>query len=202
MRVLVVGTHAEAVDRVDRELQAAGHQVVRCHESDEEPFPCAALIDGRTCPLEGPPVDVAVTVRDRPLPRPSAYEDGAVCALRRHVPLVAVDAGINPFRPWTRLEVRGTDDVAAACEEAAAAPLPGHSEVATAVARTVIKQAGLEPEGTTAIVHRRRGALKVEIDLPDPAAHLRGMVAARVVTALRDLDKDSTGVDIGIAVAP
>ena len=30
----------------------AGHQVLRCHEPGESPFPCNALIAGRQCPLD------------------------------------------------------------------------------------------------------------------------------------------------------
>jgi hypothetical protein len=197
MRVLLVGTMPEAVQRVERELVAAGHEIVSCHAEGTAPFPCNALRDGAQCPLQGAPVDVAVTVRDRPWAWPSPYEDGATCAVRHLIPLLTVDASVNPFEPWTTLAVSSRDDLAAACEEAANAPLSEHSRVADAMVREVLTHAALDDASASAIVRRRRGALKVSISLPDAAADLRGMVAARVGAALRDLDHSATGIDVG-----
>ncbi|MEX2255647.1 MAG: hypothetical protein WEC34_09425 [Acidimicrobiia bacterium] len=199
MRVLVVGTLPDAVERVDRELRAAGHEIVRCHDAAESAFPCAALRDARACPLEGPPVDVAVTVRDQPWHQPSPFEDGAVCALRRHIPLVTVDAAVNPFGAWSRRDVTGEADLAAVCEEVADAPLPHHGAVATDIMVEVIERAGLDPAGASAVVHRRRGVLKVTIDLPDAAAPQRGNIGSRIITALRELDPRAPGIDVGVA---
>jgi hypothetical protein len=202
MRALVVGTLPEAVRRVEEQLQGAGHDVVRCHGESEAAFPCAGLADGGSCPLDGVPVDVAVTVRDRPWEQPSPFEDGAVCALRQHIPLVAVDAAVNPFEAWTTRAVESGDDVVAACEDAASAPLAQHSKLATEAAREVIARHGFEPANVTAVVRRRQGALKVTVELPDPAAGLRGMIASRVVTALRKVDGASRGIDVGVVSAP
>jgi hypothetical protein len=202
MRALVVGTLPEAVRHVEVQLQEAGHDVVRCHGETEAAFPCAGLVEGGECPLDGVPVDVAVTVRDRPWPQPSPFEDGAVCALRQHIPLVAVDAAVNPFAAWTARSVASGDDVVAVCEDAASAALPRHSEIATEVAREVVAQAGADPTNVTAVVRRRQGALKVTVELPDPAAGLRGMIASRVVTELRKIDDSARGVDVGIVSMP
>ena len=199
MRVLVVGTLPNAISRVDRELQAAGHEVVRCHEAGEPAFPCAALAEKQTCPLERAPVDVTVTVRDRPWSGPSPFEDGAVCALRQHIPLVAVDADINPFEPWTRREASSGDDLSAVCEEAATAPLPLHSRIASGTAGEVVELAGFDPLGTDGVVHRRRGALHVMVDVPEAAAGIHGVIAARVVTALREIDRHASGIDVEVA---
>jgi len=196
VRVLVVGTMPDVIDRAAAELIAVGHEVVRCHESGELPFPCAALIEGRECPLEHGPADVVVTAREHPWPRPSPYEAGVVCGLRRHVPLVAVDAAVNPFRRWTARDVEGGESLAAACEEVAEAPMPTHSDVATKAARDVVVTAGLDPSGTEATVRRRRGALKVTVDLPKGSADLSGTVAARVIAALQAFDRHAAGIDI------
>ncbi|SRR6266511_6411982 len=198
MRVLVVGTMPGAVERAAAELAGAGHDVLRCHEPGDPPFPCAALVEDRTCPLEAGPLDLVVTARDRPWPRPSLYEGGAVCALRQLVPLVAVDARINPFARWTVRDVGRDEDLAAACEEAATAPLPRHGEVATAAARGVLEDSGVDPSGAGAVVRRVRGALEVAVSLPDGATGFEGSVAARVITALRELDAHATGIDVGI----
>jgi hypothetical protein len=202
MKVLLVGTTPEAVQRVERQLVAASHEIVRCHTAGASPFPCNALRDEERCPLQGVPVDVAVTVRDRPWPWPSPYEDGATCAARHLIPLVTVDAAVNPFEPWATLAVSSHDDLAAACEEAANAPLSEHSRVADAMVREVLSRAALDGASASATVCRRRGALKVSISLPDAAAELRGMVAARVGAALRDLDRSATGIDVGFERLP
>lgn len=196
MRALVVGTMPDAIDRAAAELIAVGHEVVRCHESGEPPFPCAALIEDRECPLERRPADVVVTVRGHPWPRPSPYEAGVVCGLRRYVPLVAVDASVNPFRRWTARDVEGGESLAAACEEVAEAPMPAHSDVATKAARDVVITAGLDPGSTVATVRRRRGSLEVIVDLPKGSADLSGTVAARVIAALQALDRHAAGIDI------
>jgi len=199
MRVLVVGTLPSAVDRTEAQLVAAGYDVVRCHEPGERPFPCAGLIDGRGCPLEADPVDVVVTARDRPWPTPSPHEDGAVCALRRHVPLVVTGSGASdPFERWTTREVCPGDDLAAACVDAARAPLRRHGEVATAAAREVVAQAGIDTGDVYAVVHRARGVLKVTLTLPGRAADVGGNVTARVLTALRELDPHAAGIDVDV----
>jgi len=198
MRVLVVGTLPDAIDRAAVELEAAGHDVVQCHGSAEPPFPCAGLIDGRECPLDAAPVDVVVTARDRPWPRPAAYEEGAICALRRHTPLVSLHEGTDPFARWTCREASLVADLPGAVEEAATAPLADHSAVAAAAAQSVAVAAGVDPAGIGAVVHRARGALKVKLTLTPAASHLEGTIAARVMTALRELDTAATGIDIGV----
>src|SRR3546814_9180958 len=57
------------------------------HEPGEPAFPCKGLVDPSSCPLEGH-IDVALLVRPRIAPRPTAVEDGVTCALRAGVPLV------------------------------------------------------------------------------------------------------------------
>jgi hypothetical protein len=198
MRVLVVGTMPAAIERAAAELEAAGHDVVQCHDGAEAAFPCAGLSEGRECPLDTGPADVVVTARDVTWTRPAPYEEGAVCALRRHIPLVSLHDHNDPFARWTCREVSHLGDVPAAVEEAAAAPLPKHSAVATAAAQSVAVAAGVDPIGIGAVVHRARGALKVKLALTPAASDLEGTIAARVMTALREIDTSATGIDIGV----
>jgi hypothetical protein len=198
MRVLVVGTLPAAIERAAAELEAAGHEVVQCHDGAEAAFPCAGLIEGRECPLDVGPVDVVVTARDVTWTRPAPYEEGAVCALRRHTPLVSLHDHNDPFARWTCREVTLVGDLPAAVEEAAAAPLPNHSAVASAAAESVAVAAGVDPTGIGAVVHRSRGALKVKLTLTPAASDLEGTIAARVMTALREIDTSATGIDIGV----
>lgn len=198
MRVLVVGTLPRGIRRAEDRLLEAGHDVVRCHEPGDTSFPCAGLVEGRACPLEEGPVDVVVDARDRPWPRPSPFEDGAICALRRHVPLVVLGTALHPFEQWVTRGIDDIVDLAPACEEAAAAALPRHGEVATAAAREIVELAGIDPDGTAATVRHQRGALLVELVLPPHAEGVQGNVVARLITALRGLDPHARGIDVSI----
>jgi anti-anti-sigma regulatory factor len=202
MRILVVGTVPSAIEPAVAELAGAGHDVVRCHDSGTGPFPCLALSEDRACPLEAGPVDVAVTVRDRAWPRPSPYEEGALCALRRHVPLVvAGTAVLQPFERWSSWTSEEGTNLVAACEQAAAAPLPRHGEVSRDAAREFLAAAGREA-GAEAMVWRRRGGLRADITVPAGCADLSPRVAARVTGALRQFDRFATAIDVGVSEAP
>ena len=119
LRVLVVGTDDWAVDQAVDSLAAAGHSTLRCHDPGERPFPCNALREGRTCPLETG-FDVVATVRARVLAEPGPQELGVVCGLRAGAPLVVAGlAHRNPFAAWTDRIVDGAGDLVSACEEVA-----------------------------------------------------------------------------------
>lgn len=132
-RVLVVGTDDWAVQQSAAALEEAGFGVLRCHEPGEPDFPCNALIEGRTCPLDVG-FDVVATVRARPLDTMAPGELGVVCALRHGIPLVA--AGVapeRPFGPWASITVGQGGELVGACEKvagealaafAAGAPVP------------------------------------------------------------------------------
>jgi hypothetical protein len=200
MRVLVVGTLPPAMDQVAEVLTGAGHEVGRCRQSGEAPFPCAGLVEGSTCPLEESPVDVVVAARNRAWPRPSPYEDGAVCALRQHIPLVVVapPSPAQPFERWATKTIGWADDLIAACEETAAQPLERHGEIALEAVDEMLDKAGRSTEDATAVVRRDRGALKVVLHLPDADAILEGQITARVLTALRLFDSYASGIDVSV----
>jgi len=121
--VLLVGTHDWAIEQSATELEAAGWQVLRCHEPGEPTFPCNALIEGRTCPLEVG-FDVIVTVRARAISALTQPEFGVVCALHAGAPLVVAGvASERPFGPWTAVTVEQNGDVVSACRTAAAEAL-------------------------------------------------------------------------------
>jgi hypothetical protein len=115
--VLVVGTDDWAIEQSATELEAGGCTVLRCHEPGEPAFPCNALIQGRTCPLDVG-FDVVVTVRARATSEPSQAEMGVVCALHQGAPLVVAGvASERPFGPWAALAVEQGGDVVTACEK-------------------------------------------------------------------------------------
>ena len=122
VKVLVVGTHDWAIEQAAASLEGAGCSVLRCHEPGQPSFPCNALIEGRTCPLDAG-FDVAVSVRARPLGSLAQSEFGVICALHHGMPLVV--AGVAPERPlgpWAAETVRQGDDLASACIRAAREP--------------------------------------------------------------------------------
>ena len=207
MRVLVVGTLPGVIAETADALNEAGHAVVRCHDGADA-FPCAALEPGRTCPIEDGPIDVVVAARDRAWPRPSPFEDGAVCALRRHVPMVVTGptTNLHPYGPYGAREAPRAGDVVTTCEEAVAAPLDGHGEVAFDSARRVLELAGVDVSDLHATVHHRLaehgGGLVVELQLPelppDLPSGLRANLVAKVVGALRAYDPHASTIDASI----
>jgi len=133
--VLVVGTDDWAIEQSGTELEAGGCTVLRCHEPGEPAFPCNAMIQGRTCPLDVG-FDVVVTVRARALSEPTLAETGVVCALHQGVPLVVAGvASERPFGPWAALAVEQGGDVVTACEKVMA------TTPATRVGRPVVRRA-------------------------------------------------------------
>jgi len=118
-RVLVVGTDEWAIEQTAPLLERQGCTVLRCHEPGEPAFPCNALIEGRTCPLDAG-FDVVVNVRARALNSLAPSEFGVVCALHNDIPLVVAGIGSeHPLRQWTTRLVDRGGDVASAAKAAA-----------------------------------------------------------------------------------
>src|SRR3546814_20188340 len=118
MDVLLIQSRPGAARAAAESLEAAGHRVHLCHEPGEPAFPCKGLVDPSSCPLEGH-IDVALLVRPRIAPRPTAVEDGVTCALRAGVPLVEPGSELlDPSGPWVTLRTHTDDAVVASCAEA------------------------------------------------------------------------------------
>jgi hypothetical protein len=201
VRVLVLETDVGAADEAIARLEAAGHEVVRCHDRDDHhAFPCNALIRGGSCPLSGEGVDLALTVRARPMPEPTAFEDGAVCALRAKVPVVVAGrVAWSPFERYPGVTIAG-DDVVASCEAAAAAPLEEHGGVALAALREALTAAAVDADivrEARAVVTRNRWRLRAMLEIPgDVPQGVLGTAATRVTGALRALDTDARSIDV------
>jgi hypothetical protein len=200
LNIMVLETDRGAADEATRDLTAAGHVVLRCHEPGEPAFPCRGMRDQAACPLRSHSVDVALTVRSRPRSQPAPQEDGVRCALMHHVPLVV--AGPDVLDPYAEYEARVVDragDIVGACEEVAAGELPRHSQVATDALR-----ASRTPNdalaGATASVTRRRGGLLVSVSGTDELApRQRDAAIVRMTAKLRELDVYSRGIDVVLA---
>jgi hypothetical protein len=196
LNVLVLESEVGAADEARQELEAAGHHVVGCHQRGEDAFPCAALRDGKQCPLDEV-VDVALDVRPRPRSQPAPREDGVACALRQHVPLViAGPAVLNPYLEYAQSTINRTYDVVEACERAATAPLRDHTVAAARALREVLDRRHVDTTPLVA-VRRRDGALLIEVsraeDLDQPT---RSMAAVRMAGAVRALDHYARGCDV------
>lgn len=195
MRILVTETHAEAAVPAERQLLEAGHEVVRCRADDGPAFPCAGLEPGG-CPIEGG-IDVALTVRTGPPEQPTAREDGVVCALRRHVPLVvAGPPGPNPYEGWATVCVDDRDLVAA-CEAAAASDVERLSAAVRDEAAKALERRGLTTDGVDVLTRRRAHELKVELALPDAVTDAQAdAIAVAVADRLRAVEPTIAVIDV------
>ena len=135
-------------------------------------------------------------LRRRTHDRPSAREDGVVCALRRRIPLVvAGSADDNPYGDAVEV-IPPTGDVVGACERAAVAPLVRQTAAATEALREVLTRRAVETMPTVT-VRRMRGRLIVEVTgaagLP---ISVRSMAAVRMTGAVRTVDRSALGIDV------
>jgi hypothetical protein len=199
MRVLVVESDRRSADGAILDLQAAGHHVARCHEVDLPAFPCNALCDSGSCPIdEKESVDVVLDYRAHAHPKPTDHEDGVSCALRHHVPLVVAGiSALNPFERWTAA-VAGDDDIVEVCEHAAARPLEQLAAPARAEVRRRLAHQPDVAARADVVVHRSRGSLRAVVSLPEEADELDGALAVAVAGVLRHVDRFATSVDVAV----
>lgn len=197
MRVLVIGETDDAtVDGAATVLGDAGHEVVRC--DDDAGHLCRGMPGAEGCPVDDG-VDIAVT-----LGRPAdggLVADGVRCAVRHFVPLVTVGApdgltdAVDGAVPTLRAEWSPSlgDAVVAAAE----APLPRHSELASAELRRVLARHDVEAPDAEAVVRRAAGDLRIElrpyVEVDDRVAQA---AAVRVAAVLRSYDHTSGAVGV------
>lgn len=198
MRVLVVESDRYSADKAVTDLQAAGHQVARCHEVDLPAFPCNALCDQGTCPIEDQRgVDVVLDYRAHPYPRPTPFEDGVSCSLRHNVPLVvAGTSALNPFHRWTSA-IAADDDIVDACERAATQPLERLAAPARAEVRRRLDRHP-DAKEVDVTVFRTNGQLDAIIHLPDQIGEVESELAVAVAGILRAHDRFTSCVNVSI----
>jgi len=203
MRVLVVESDPHSADRAVADLREAGHETVRCHEPGRAAFPCNALRDGPDCPLESAPgVDVVLDSRAHPYPRPTPFEDGVSCAVRRSIPLVIAGAdGLNPFEKWTTATA-DDESVVDACERAAAAPIKSLTEVARAKVQQLLSSHPDLAASADVVVTRSGGRLEAEVIVPEDAEGVEASLAVGVAGAIRTRDRWSQQVDVCVRRVP
>jgi hypothetical protein len=197
MDVLLLDSDGEDTTATEAELTSEGHRVFRCHEQGLPAFPCNGLHPSSSCPLDEHPMDVAVVVRQHPWPRPTLLEDCVSCALRHHVPLVVTGAtALNPYDGYATRVVDGPDDLAGACEEAARAPLPRHSSVATDMLRSTLARLGADSDARCEVVRSGDGSLTARLFVAGVDRKVAGQAATRVLGALRAVDHSADRINV------
>jgi hypothetical protein len=197
--ILVIESHPGAGAQAARQLEAAGHHVGRCHDSDSRGFPCLGVVDPQECPLSAVP-DVVLLVRSRVDPRPTPLEHGVSCAIRAGVPLVeAGPATLDPYAPWLATRVERAADIVATCETVAAAG--GRALRADILRRieAIVKGIGARPDAVDCRLEQRGGGLRVHLDLPVVVGPgVEQAIAVRVLDAVRAGDRTVGSVDVSV----
>jgi len=199
MRVLLLEGELGASCDAALQLAEAGHTVARCHSQDEASFPCRGL-SAHVCPLDEGDVDAVVVVRAGEAPEGPEREfgeDGARCALRRHIPLVlAGETGRSPLGAFAAA-ISEADGLVDVVEKAAHAPLRQHEATARVAFATVLEAHGLDSRIAEVEVTRDAGRLHVTLvpTAPVPTAVLE-MASVRVAGAIRAVDRTPRVIDV------
>lgn len=186
--VLLIESRPDAGASAAADLEAAGHHVLRCHEPGAPAFPCAALVEGSSCPVDDG-VDVALLVRPVIAPRPSAKEEGATCAIRAGLPIVEQGSDVlDPFDTWVTTRVRHDGDVVPACEGALDA---GDDLLQRHVVKRiagVLERSGLGTDDATARVIHADRTMEVHLQLrATPDARRDHALTVRAFDAVRSI---------------
>ncbi len=204
LRILVTEAEPGTAQVASDELRAAGHEVLTCQEPGAPAFPCAGLRHDHVCPLQAGAIDVTLAVRHTPSAHPARAEDGVLCSLRHHVPvIVAGNTLFDPFEEWETLTIEHPYDVVDACERVARSPLLRHTQIAANAVMEVLRRHEREDLALLVAVRRQHGVLKTEVRGPDDVPRvLRNMIAVRISAALRAFDRDAAGIDVDFVELP
>ncbi len=95
------------------------------------------------------------------------------------------------------------DDVVAACEHAAAAPLPHHTHAASERLRSLLRNRDIpDAEHARAEVTRNEGRLRIRILLPATMpSHDLQAACTYVLAEVRSFDPTARGIDVSVGTA-
>lgn len=194
MRILLVdGDESEGIVLAGQ-LGERGHEVVRCFPLEGQAL-CVGASDSSQCPVESLGCDVALLVRDAES-EPGLREMGAVCAIRRHIPVIEAFAeSKSPFASWST--PAGTA-VVEAVEEFDTGARPG---LVTAIeARLATLPAVIRLGKMPTIAVRHQGSqLLLNITLPPGASAIEEeSIVTWAVRCLREQDPHSLTADVSI----
>lgn len=174
------------------QLGERGHDVVRCFPPEGHSV-CVGAADPARCPVESLGCDVALVVRE-PAADPGLREMGAVCAIRRHIPLIeACPDGDSPFARWST--PTGTA-VVEAVEDFDSGVRPGL--VAAVEERLANLPAVIRLGRLPTVAIRRQGTrLLMSLTLPSDASRAdEESIITWAVRALRELDPHALTADV------
>lgn len=177
MKLLIIESTTGNANELRARLRAEGHDVVHC--ADDQGGPCRGTRRQADCPLQEH-VDLAILTREPESPHTLA-EMGSVCANRHRVPLVVVDPA------------QTTDEMPSVTVAAANASRAIESEYAAAVRRE------LSPLPTVVDVHRLRGGVRVNLQIPSASdAAAVSAAADRARYAVRTHDPFVPRIDVAV----
>ena len=188
MKVMLIESVPSGDPAVADELRSRGHDVVRCYEEDDQPFPCVGLTAPERCPLAAGDVAVACVVREFGVFDPTPFEAGVTCALRSRVPVVVEDPTMSPFGGYA---IDANGDLVGTAERVASASLDGHADVL----RSFFSATPLMDVD----VRRREAGLMVTLTLPKNAPEWTVQyVTSRAAGVLREYDRYATRIDVAV----
>jgi hypothetical protein len=211
MKALMIEDKSPAASATSGALRGAGIEVVCCRKVDDG-LACRALY-GEACPLEGGTVDAVVAVRSwddfittngaNRSEIPSLGEEGIVCGIRKHIPLVMVcdtgDPWGGPFDQWIE-ESCVHEEVADTIRDLVQTPSDTHSKVATEAMASLMELMGIDGNPRASVV-RSDGRLSVRARIPSRAStsiatEVRDALSVKVHDALHAFDPWVKTIDV------
>lgn len=198
--ILVVQSHPNAARDAKAELRKAGHRVHSCYAPGSRGFPCKGLEEPDGCPLDRG-VNVALLVRSRVLPRPTALENGVICVIRAGIPLVEQGSPtLDPFDPWIALRLSNQDAVTEGCETAMSqGDEPLRLEILDRVVR-LLQRAALPTDSVACSLEHTGTGLLVRLSGPDIDRRLQQALALHVLTAVQSAGRPADPLDVSYTI--
>ena len=194
MRILLVDGEQVEAATLAGQLGARGHQIVRCFPETGSGL-CAGVENPECCPVESLGCDVALVVRDSDRDA-TLREMGAICAVRRHIPLVeASPVPSSPFAGWATAS--GTNVVEAVEEfDSGSRPTLVAAVESKLAVLPAIERLGRIP---TVAVRQLGASLHLSISLPPEATRAdENSIVTWAVRGLREADPHARTADVTI----
>ncbi len=194
MRILLVDADRSEASVLAGQLGERGHEIVRCFPEDGHGL-CVGVDHPERCPVESLGCDVALVVRNGS-EQASLREMGAICAVRRHIPLV--EASPNPSSPFSGWSTPTGTAVVEAVEDfdSGFRPLLVAAIEQKLATLPAVQRLGRVP---TIAVRRMNTSLHLSINLPSEATRIdEESIVTWAVRALREADPHATTADVTI----
>ena len=194
MRILLVdGDRSEGVVLAGQ-LGERGHDVVRCFPPEGHSL-CVGAKDASMCPVESLGCDIALVVRDAETEL-GLREMGAVCAIRRHIPVIEAYAeSKSPFADWSTPAGTAVIEAVEDFDTGARPSLVTAIESRLATLPAVIRLGKLP----TIAVRQKGSQLLLSITLPPGAnAAEEESIVTWAVRCLRENDPHALTADVSV----